>query len=728
MSDAAPGGSSKANRVRKRVPNACNFCKRQKIRCSGNQPCAHCEKRKQPCTFPEKQQQVLVFKETLARLQRDASRAGDDGRRLSHERHLSASPEFEKEPQSSRHRSGLSISNPAQDEAQMDHSSSTPTSQLGIDQPPGSRYDESRAASVHSDSDRPPIINPLVSGQSTYTGVNTGRALHLGSSSNWSFGRRALALAHSKVFGYPLPETDLHHDGTAYDLGWDGRRTAAISAQPALPTADHALFLINTVKFHCGQLFHVFDNDVFMQNFNLFHEGNQAQDLCPELWYIHYLIVLAIGKSLVGRLRKGRKPSGADLFVRAMQILPDQIFLWTDPVESTEILCCAALYLQCLDMRIVAYTMIGQAIRTAISFGFHTDMPLHQHSAAVLERCRKIWWTVYILDSHMSALMGAPRAIDARDINAQLPTFGSSIHKVHALHIHIKLADIEGMIQQTVYSKEGRTGINFLNSIKAALKALAAINDERTSNFPLELGNPGDKGISRLSAHLHLFHHHCIILNTKPLLFSFLQRRVETLKPIRVPSSGGVRSLLRVCVGSARQTTKILAALQSQTLLDVFVPFDLESTWSAALVLLIAPVVDPSLFKDNEGSLQTALDVLNEMASTGNSIASFRKDELSQLRDTLKSLELMEPNPRYPTQLSPNDSNDAFPLQPYEDIQPGTLASMQSEVEYMSTHSFDMEEVLSSEQLEAVANAMNLNGLDWTWAASSMDQLEPSLL
>lgn len=59
---------------------------------------------------------------------------------------------------------------------------------------------------------------------------------------------------------------------------------------------------------------------------------------------------------------------------------------------------------------------------------------------------------------------------------------------------------------QAVYSKEGRTGENFLSSIKNALKALADINDERTSSFPLVLEGP-DSGISRLSAHLHLFHH-----------------------------------------------------------------------------------------------------------------------------------------------------------------------------------------------------------------------------
>ena len=182
----------------------------------------------------------------------------------------------------------------------------------------------------------------------------------LGSSSNWSFGRRALALVHNRVFGCPLPEADLHYDGSTYELGWDGRRTATSAVHPALPTADHALFLINTVKFHCGQLFHIFDNDLFMHHFNAFHESGQGQNRCPELWYIHYLIVLAIGKSLVGRLKKARKPSGGDLFVQAMQILPDQIFLWTDPVQSTEILCCAALYLQCLDMRVVAYTMVSR--------------------------------------------------------------------------------------------------------------------------------------------------------------------------------------------------------------------------------------------------------------------------------------------------------------------------------------------------------------------------------
>lgn len=117
-------------------------------------------------------------------------------------------------------------------------------------------------------------------------------------------------------------------------------------------------------------------------------------------------------------------------------------------------------------------------MRTAIAFGFHTDMPAHQHPADVIERCRKIWWTVYILDSHMSALMGVPRTMNERDISAQLPTFCNSTHRSHALHIHIKLANIEGMIQQSkLFGKKQ------INQILTCAQPFTARKAELASTF-----------------------------------------------------------------------------------------------------------------------------------------------------------------------------------------------------------------------------------------------------
>lgn len=153
----------------------------------------------------------------------------------------------------------------------------------------------------------------------------------------------------------------------------------------------------------------------------------------------------------------------------------------------------------------------------------------------------------------------------------------------------------------------------------------------------------------------------------------------------------------------------------------MFVPFDLESTWSAALVLLILPFIDPSLSQDTASSLHIVYDILEDMAAVGNIVASYRKTELAQLEQNLKALEAMQRTEHYP--IAEEDTIHTTPL--LDADQPG---SAQADLDYMSAYSFDVQDVLSSQQLEAVANSMNLNGLDWSWAASSIEQLHPSLL
>jgi proline utilization trans-activator len=169
-------------------------------------------------------------------------------------------------------------------------------------------------------------------------------------------------MVHEKVSGSPLPGENLLFEGSTYDLGWDGRRTSASSDDVALPTTDYALFLINAVKFHCGQLFHLFDEQVFMRHFSNFHENLGAEADSDDLWYVHYLMILALGKAFVMRVRKERRPPGADLFVQAMRLLPDITYLCTKPFQSMEVLCCAALYLQCVDMRVAAYNLVSSML------------------------------------------------------------------------------------------------------------------------------------------------------------------------------------------------------------------------------------------------------------------------------------------------------------------------------------------------------------------------------
>jgi hypothetical protein len=290
-------------------------------------------------------------------------------------------------------------------------------------------------------------------------------AVYLGTSSNWSFHGQILNLVHEHTRKLPLPSADLLFDGSAYELPWDGTRSLPDSSSPIIPSIDYAIFLINAVKFHCAQLVHLFDEDEFMANLHAFYSNSERGAWKESLWYIHFLLVLAFGKTFIQAKGNTPRPPGADFFIQALQLLPDTNRLCREPVTAVEILCCIALYLQALDSRNAAHvtvrdhsrpyalanvSQVGQAMRISMIQGMHTDMPVENLGQPLVQRCRKIWWTVYILDRQMTSLMGLPQSIQDDDISCRLPDFIGSAQRAAALNMQIKLARIHAQIARSM--------------------------------------------------------------------------------------------------------------------------------------------------------------------------------------------------------------------------------------------------------------------------------------
>ncbi|KAH8807875.1 Zn(II)2Cys6 transcription factor [Xylogone sp. PMI_703] len=539
---------------------SCTRCRRQKIKCSGSQPCNGCSKRNLTCTFDERDQKVLVSRGYIIDLQREIA---------------SLKRVVGQDPAS-----------------------------------PGSDY-------VHHDPDR------------------TLEDLYLGTSSNWSFARRVLTMTHEYKYRSPLPPGTLLFDATAYDLGWDGFRTA-LPDTPLVPAIDHAIYLINSVKFRCGQLFHLFEEEEFMISLYNFYADPAARMAATGLWYIHFLVILAFGKAFVLQKNQGKKPPGSEFFVTALRLLPDVSVLCGEPIISTEIMCCITLYFQSLDFRHSAHNFIGQAKRMALGQGMHTDMPIRYLGEALVQRCRKIWWTVYILDREMTSLMGLPQAINDNDVQTPLPTFLGSVQRTQTLNIQIKLSRIIAEINSTIYGIDGRLNTQFLLSTKSTLASIANLADELRQLLPMPL-DKSVSGVSRLTAYIHILYHQCIVLATRPLIFFLLKIRLESPGTIlrSLNSSPNVRNLPQMCIDSSQQMVNILSSLQSQGLLETFLHFDLESIFVSAVILLISPVIDVSLLDNGSSWLQKSYVIIDEMISNGNLIAEFRKSELQQLEETL---------------------------------------------------------------------------------------------
>lgn len=62
------------------------------------------------------------------------------------------------------------------------------------------------------------------------------------------------------------------------------------------------------------------------------------------------------------------------------------------------------------------------------------------------QKCRRVWWTVYILDRQMSSLMGVPMAVPDNEITAPLPTFPGDVRRSMALEIQVKLCRVLAQI------------------------------------------------------------------------------------------------------------------------------------------------------------------------------------------------------------------------------------------------------------------------------------------
>lgn len=153
------------------------------------------------------------------------------------------------------------------------------------------------------------------------------------------------------------PEAPLYVDGNAYDFDWSLTGNGALIKQE-LPSFDHALYLMNTVKFHMAQLYHLFDETIFTEHLRQLYGPSPPETAEFGLWYIQYLLVIALGKTFLVQRTARDPPPGAIFFARAMKLLPDIKGLYEDTLMSIEILCGISLYLQCIDHRNSAYVYV----------------------------------------------------------------------------------------------------------------------------------------------------------------------------------------------------------------------------------------------------------------------------------------------------------------------------------------------------------------------------------
>ncbi|WXC67653.1 hypothetical protein SNK03_013468 [Fusarium graminearum] len=599
------GGS--ASQKQSRRPNvACLQCRERKVRCSGTCPCNHCIRRSTDCVFDQDDRKILVSENLLNELKRKAEELDE-------------------------------MRGPAK---------KTP-------RPSGSEdvYVAESETDVTAEDVLPQMTNPLVTPSSKFVVDIQGRKRFLGPSSTWAYSRHVMVMIRQYVDQETTPEVPLNIDGHAFNIELPRMRQAGTLINiESLPSLDYAIYLTNTVKFHIAQTYHIFEESHFMRGLlSLYNDGPPPLTSDNRMWYIQYFLVMAMGKGLLTRGMSKAGSPGSEYFLRAMELFPDASGLYQDPILSIEVCCGLALYLQAVDHRNSAYVYLGLGLRIALSQGLHRDIVGEFSDDAEVDRYRNAWWTLYILDRKFSSLMGAPSSVQDSDISVPVPGQLAGSRKSNALDMHIKLSRLIAKVLNTVYGIDGRLDDSFPKNTLTILKELAALAAEWNSYPDLKLDGQGP--VSRVSATLNLCYHQCIVLATRPVLMCLLRDKLELGRresrstfEIAEP----IKALLKACYDSAHKSLRILATLQTQDLLELFLPFDLDHTFSAGFVLALISTVQPFSDAMCDSCFDATINILDTLIAGGNLPACFRRQEMERLHDMLhliKQRERISPHP-----------------------------------------------------------------------------------
>ncbi|KAL0935937.1 uncharacterized protein CTRU02_208152 [Colletotrichum truncatum] len=485
------------------------------------------------------------------------------------------------------------------------------------------------------------------------THQNKRNWIWLAPSSTWSFtARLTLMMAEKLQLETPFSAPSFLND-EIYPLRW---KAAGMDDQPdinGLPSIEHALYLYNTVKFHLGQNYQFLDEKSFIQNVEDFYYGNPAQKATESrLWFVQFLLVLSFGQAFLSRSKTPKEPPGSKYFIRAMSLLPDPTLLWKDSLLAIEVLALAGLYLYSIYQRESAQLYVAQAIRIAQLEGLHTQLPEDALGAGTVARCRNLWWTLYIMDRHFSCSLGVPMNTQDIDISTLLDPPSACSQQDATLGLRVKLSHLLSSIINTVYKSEKKPLWEFLEATRSIVHTLAGHAQEIERITRVKFQNSVDT-MPKGTRDITLLYHQCVVIATRPLFLSALKHQLDNFERARDLESflAPLTPLMSTGIKSAVKTLQILSGEDS--LLEVFLPFDLEYAYGAAIHLTIANALFPSTADlDGPTHSRQAHAILDDMIYKGNSVAEVRKAELVHLESLFGELatRVTMPNP-LPTSL-----------------------------------------------------------------------------
>ncbi|KAK7215781.1 hypothetical protein V2G26_003784 [Clonostachys chloroleuca] len=443
---------------RKRITRACDDCRRKKIKCDGKQPCSSCAEFNAGCTYqiPPKRS-----KTSLRRLQPDTD---DIKARLELAESLIRKflPQIDLQTRGST-AGKLLQGNDTRDDV--------------------SRPGQTSTAGPPAESEK---YIPLIQNEDQLRFTDNGELDFRGTSSSATFLSRITQ---------NLPEL-LRYDSRIPFLPQftrpDGPLTGVSSSSTGyskydyskLPPRHLARMLCDYSFNHASCLLRIVHVPSFCKSFDALYDSEKTQYAPEEGRFLGLLYsILALGSMYDVDENDPSNPDhyneattrGYKYYLGARFFLPD--LTECPDMTSLQALLFIIQFLQAIGNLNCCYNLIGVALRTALRMGLHRNLPNLCTAPIESETRKRVFHTIRQLDIYLSATLGLPILLQARDIDQPLPTAiddedmiqdtlaSAPLKKpsiIQAFNAHGKLMEILAVVVERVYppTATSRTATN----------------------------------------------------------------------------------------------------------------------------------------------------------------------------------------------------------------------------------------------------------------------------
>ncbi|KAI1848846.1 hypothetical protein JX265_001176 [Neoarthrinium moseri] len=288
---------------------------------------------------------------------------------------------------------------------------------------------------------------------------------------------------------------------------------------------------------------------------------------------------------------------GESFFAEARRLLGNPLDPALCNISGATVLAVMSIYLVEMNRRDTAYIYVTLGMHILTTRGVHRGWI--EGEGAEAECCKRVFWTLYVLDRWLSVLMGRPPTLMDEAIKLALPCDTPGLPSAAGLEAHVKLARIAGYIVCHTYriSSSEHYTLGTTERIEKAMRSLASWSND----LPPAMRIVGDQvSNDRACCELHMAAGQLTIIVVRPIFFSAIKEAVAErfASPNWNLEAHPRVTQIRSCCDAARRNLRLGRFVRSSTPSHKLMSHILHYIFNAAVTLLLNQLLVDSLESD----------------------------------------------------------------------------------------------------------------------------------